>query len=222
MPLAPIFEGQLRHWLALVLLLTMAWRLGHPPTSSPGWLGCGAPCWFLFALGVPVLHQVYVWAVWRIELHTRAFSRLMGRHAFAVYAADFLILLVARVAVLLALAAADRDTLGLAPATRTTLIALMLVPFLYTLYSVAAYFGFTRAMGKDHFDPDLARRGVVRRGVFRYVSNAMYTFAFLGLWMIAIGYDSRSALVAATFQHAYIWVHYFCTERPDMRRLYGV
>ena len=21
--------------------------------------------------------------------------------------------------------------------------------------------------------------------------------------------------------HAYIWVHYFCTERPDMRLIYG-
>ena len=29
------------------------------------------------------------------------------------------------------------------------------------------------------------------------------------------------ALAVALFQHAYIWVHYYCTEKPDMRRIYG-
>ena len=32
---------------------------------------------------------------------------------------------------------------------------------------------------------------------------------------------TRLGLVAALFQHAYIWVHYVCTEQPDMARLYG-
>ena len=29
------------------------------------------------------------------------------------------------------------------------------------------------------------------------------------------------ALVVALFSHAYIWVHYFCTDRPDMKLIYG-
>ena len=32
---------------------------------------------------------------------------------------------------------------------------------------------------------------------------------------------SSLALVAAAFNHLYIWVHYWSTERPDMARIYG-
>jgi len=27
--------------------------------------------------------------------------------------------------------------------------------------------------------------------------------------------------VVAAFSHIYIWVHFYVTERPDMRRIYG-
>ncbi len=56
---------------------------------------------------------------------------------------------------------------------------------------------------------------------FRYTSNAMYGVAFLGLWGIALLFGSWNALVIALFQHAYIWVHMYCTEAPDMARIYA-
>jgi hypothetical protein len=49
----------------------------------------------------------------------------------------------------------------------------------------------------------------------------MYTFAFLALWAIALLTGSRAALAGALFQHAYIWVHMYCTEAPDMRVIYS-
>jgi Phospholipid methyltransferase len=49
----------------------------------------------------------------------------------------------------------------------------------------------------------------------------MYTFGFFGLWVIALFARSHAALVGAVFQHAYVWVHYVCTEQPDMEVLYG-
>ena len=49
----------------------------------------------------------------------------------------------------------------------------------------------------------------------------MYTLAFLGLWTIALATNSRAALAACLFQHAYIWVHWYCTEQPDIRVLHG-
>jgi hypothetical protein len=49
----------------------------------------------------------------------------------------------------------------------------------------------------------------------------MYLLIFLALWAIALYFRSHAALVAALFQHAYIWVHYGCTERPDMELIYG-
>ena len=61
---------------------------------------------------------------------------------------------------------------------------------------------------------------IVEKGAFRYSSNAMYSFVFMGLWGIALLCGSWNALVLALFQHAYIWVHMYCTEGPDMDVLY--
>ena len=49
----------------------------------------------------------------------------------------------------------------------------------------------------------------------------MYVFGFAILWVPALLFQSVAALIVAAFSHAYIWVHYYCTERPDMRRIYG-
>ncbi len=38
---------------------------------------------------------------------------------------------------------------------------------------------------------------------------------------IALIGGSLAALAAALFQHAYIWVHYYCTGKPDMDLIYG-
>jgi protein-S-isoprenylcysteine O-methyltransferase Ste14 len=61
---------------------------------------------------------------------------------------------------------------------------------------------------------------LVREGAFKYSSNAMYAFAFLLFWAIAFLTGSQAALAVALFQHAYIWVHMYCTEDPDMRVIY--
>ena len=49
----------------------------------------------------------------------------------------------------------------------------------------------------------------------------MYTYAFLIFWTLAVACASHAAFVAALFSHAYVWVHYLRTERPDMRLIYG-
>jgi len=49
----------------------------------------------------------------------------------------------------------------------------------------------------------------------------MYVFAFLLFWALGVGCDSSAALLVAAFSHAYIWVHFHATEKPDMRFLYG-
>ena len=48
----------------------------------------------------------------------------------------------------------------------------------------------------------------------------MYSFAFLIFWAIALLSGSWAALVAALFQHTYIWVHMYCTEEPDLGIIY--
>jgi protein-S-isoprenylcysteine O-methyltransferase Ste14 len=62
---------------------------------------------------------------------------------------------------------------------------------------------------------------LVREGIFAWAPNAMYIFGFLLLWIPPFLFQSVTALVVAAFGHAYIWVHYFFTEKPDMQLIYG-
>ena len=89
------------------------------------------------------------------------------------------------------------------------------------MHSVRKYFGFARALGGDHFFERYRAMPMVREGAFRYSSNAMYAIVFLAFWGLALILNSRAALAVALFQHAYIWVHWYCTEQPDGVVLYG-
>ncbi len=72
-----------------------------------------------------------------------------------------------------------------------------------------------------HFDSSYRNLPMVHEGIFRFNSNAMYSFAFLSVWGIAIASASWAARIAALFSHTHIWVHYLCTERPEMPLIYG-
>ena len=98
---------------------------------------------------------------------------------------------------------------------------LLLLPAVWVMHSVAKYFGFARALGGDHFFERYRVMAMVRQRAFRYSSNAMYAFGFLAFWAIAFLTRSQVALAVALFQHAYIWVHWYCTEEPDGVVLYG-
>ena len=97
---------------------------------------------------------------------------------------------------------------------------LLFAPAMYMMYSVKHFFTFRRAFGIDHFDASYRAAPLVRQGIFRWTPNAMYVFGFCALWIPAFLFQSVAALVVATFSHAYIWVHYHATEKPDMRRIY--
>ena len=102
------------------------------------------------------------------------------------------------------------------------LLALVaLVPAIYLFYSVKRYFGFRRAFGIDHFDESYRSLPFVRKGIFRFTRNGMYVYGFLLLWVPGFWFASLAALSVALFNHLYIWVHYFATELPDMKRIYG-
>ncbi len=216
------FKGQLLHAVLLVGLLVVALLLvDFQQLHDSEWFGVTSYVWFLIALATPIVHQLYVWLVWRSELCFGAVTRRFGRRGFLVYQAVFMVLLLCRPLSFLLLAISDHDTLAIGVPARVLMSVVLVVPALYTLYSVVRYFGITRAVGGDHFDPNYRDLPMVREGIFRFTSNAMYGVAFLLLWAVAIAFASRAALVVAMFSHAYIWVHYYCTERPDMRLIYG-
>ena len=216
------FEGQRLHLVALLVLLGGVALTGRWEARREGGLwGLSTDAWFTLAIASPIAHQVYVWVCWRLELHGGHLTRRLGPRAFDLYGLGFAILISLRPALLVCLAAANANTVDLAPGLRIALTFLLAGPAVYLGYSVKRYFGFRRAFGIDHFEASWREKPIVRQGIFRFTSNAMYIFGFFSLWAIAVGFASAAALVVAAFSHLYIWVHYLGTERPDMRRIYA-
>jgi hypothetical protein len=216
------FKGQLVHLLLLVMLLVAVGLMVHLKGLQEGQcLGVTTHTWFIIALAIPVIHQLYVWLIWRAELCFGAVSRNLGSTGFLIYQVVFMILLLARPLSVTLLAISDHETVEIPLAVRICTSVILAIPAIYTFYSVARYFGIARACGIDHFDPSYRDLPMIREGIFRFTGNAMYTFGFLLLWAIAFAGASCAALVVAMVSHAYIWVHYICTERPDMRLIYG-
>jgi hypothetical protein len=215
-----LFDKQVFHFLALLILLRGVLSLVDDPTRSGQLFGLTTYSWLLLSLLVPVLHQVYVWFIWRVELCSRFITRTFGKNGFTYYAIGFTILIISRPVIILVLAASNRNSLQLNPVLSAVLSAVFLLLSGYLFYSVKKFFGFKRAFGIDHFDPSYRHLPFVRKGIFRFTPNAMYTFGFLILWVPGLVFSSRAALLAALFNHLYIWVHYFCTEWPDMQYMY--
>jgi len=146
---------------------------------------------------------------------------MFGNRGFAAYAAGFSTLGVARVAAVLMLALSNRDTLHADLKVLRVVALIAAIPAAYLFYSVKRYFGFKRAFGIDHFDESYRSLPFVRRGIFRFTRNGIYVFGFWVLWVPGLWFASTAALIAALFNHLYIWVHYYSTELPDMMRIYG-
>ena len=219
---ARFFEGQAAHVAALLLLLVgVRLTAGWPGFLVGEFLGIPTRQWVGWFVVGTVAHQVYVWVMWRWELHYGGVTRTLGSVAFTAYAIGFTILILSRPVLLLAVSYSNRDTLPLAAPLSLGLAVVLLIPAAYTMFSVGRYFGFPRAYGIDHFDAAYRSMPMVEAGMFRFSGNAMYTFGFLGLWAVGLGFRSSAGVALAAFSHLYIWVHYYCTEAPDMRRIYG-
>lgn len=217
-----IFERQGFHVIALLLLLIGVYFATKIEGMQEGSLwGVDSIYWFWMAVLIPVLHQVYVWFCWRTQLHANFLTRVFGKKGFMVFTAGFSALGTARVAAVIILAISNQGTLPINRAILIVLAIATLLPALYLFYSVKRYFGFKRALGIDHFDESYRSLPLVREGIFRFTSNGMYVFGFLLLWSIAFWFASTAALIAALFNHMYIWAHYYATELPDMKRIYG-
>ena len=217
-----MFKGQALHSLLLAAILAGVSISLDEGLLAGRFAGLRTSQWLFLALTVPIVHQIYVWLVWRSELHYEWISRRLGkRRGFRVYAIGFAILLVSRLLSIIPLAIANQNSSSLHPAIALTLAGAFLPLGLYLFYSVYRYFGFARAMGIDHFDASYRNVPFVREGIFRISANGMYTFGFLVLWIPGLLLNSKAALLAGLFNHVYIWVHYYCTELPDIHVIYG-
>ncbi len=206
-----IWVGQVIHFISLAILLTIVWVIW-------GYLGKPAPTAFWVAIVFPIMHQVYVWLTWRLELQSSTISKTIG---FQGYLICFFLLFGGRFVSLLAVAWIDKNSLNLQIFPQVFITIIFALIGIYAMYSVKRYFGFARAAGADHFDPQYRDMPLVKEGIFRFTNNGMYLYAFLLFWAIALGFNSTAAMIATGFSHAYIWVHFYATEKPDMDFLYA-
>ncbi len=217
-----VFEKQLLHVLSLIATLTLILLLAcFGDTYSGVYLGISTRNWFFIALAIPIVHQFFVVITWRLELYYALLTRLFGSKSFTVYTIPFLILLISRPISILALAISNRMSVDVNRIALRVTTAMILVPLFFVAHGIVRYFGVKRAMGIDHFDTSYRNAPLVSEGIFKYVGNAMYTLGLLVLWIPGLLLASRAALLAALFNHTYIWSHYFTVELPDMRHIYG-
>ena len=216
-----ILEGQPQHLLMTALMLCGAAYLLQESSSQGRFLGLESFGWAWLSIWAAVLHQVVVAVGFRLQLHRAVLTRTFGPRDFDIWRAIFLPLLLARPVTLLITASLDAGSLGGWRAGEILLGVALLIPALLTLHTVVTRFTVKRAAGGDHFRESYLSMPMIREGMFRWSPNSMYSFAFLGLWSIALIAGSWQALVVAFFQHAYIWVNMYTVEAPDMRWLYG-
>jgi len=203
--------GQRLHFVSIIVLLLLvyfSWSLIDSPF----------PILFWSTVAVPVVHQIYVWVAWRLELRSNTISKAIG---FRGYFAIFIVLFSSRFISLLTLAWVDRGSLNLDIVVLAILTISLTLPGVYAVYSVKRYFGIARATGADHFDTRFRKMPLVKKGIFRFTSNGMYLYAFFLFWAIATGFNSSAAIIVAAFSHIYIWVHFYATEKPDMDFIYN-
>jgi hypothetical protein len=206
-----IWSGQGLNAFCLLALLT---------AISTCWTFLGKPYPRLFWVAVffPIVHQVFVWLAWRLEFRSAATSKIIG---FRGYFVIFFVLFGGRFVSLFVLAWADRGSLHLGAFRQISITIIFTVIGIYAMYSVLRYFGLKRAAGADHFDSRFRDMPFVKQGIFRFTNNGMYLYAFLLFWAIAIGFNSSAGIAVAAFSHAYIWVHFYSTEKPDMDYIYS-
>lgn len=218
-----IFVLQLWHFLSLLFLLSCIYFLVSSNSINliGSFLGVSTTTWFFVALLSPILHQVYVLVFWRLELYYKSVTNAFGNNGFKLFKIGFAILILSRLITIILLAYSDQGTVQIDATYAYLLAGIFFVPSAYLFYSVKKYFGMDRAFGVDHFKPEqMKNETFVKKGIFKYTSNGMYIYGFLILYVPGFLLMSKAALVAALFNHAYIWVHYYCTELPDIKFIY--
>jgi len=218
-----IFYRQTYHLVVLITLCGILYAVTKWYTGffTGEFLAGTTIFWFWVAVAAAVLHQVYVWFIWRTQLKYQWLTRLYNDKGFKIYIIIFFVLFLSRLLFFVFAATANKDSLPMNDLIKWMLIVALSIPAIWLFFSVKRYFGFIRAAGADHFFEVYRRMPLVKGGIFKYTDNGMYLFGFLAFWALAVWFESFAALILAAFSHIYIWVHYYCTELPDMRSIYA-
>jgi len=212
------FKNQIWHLGGTIILFYIGTQFVNLKSNTSTFLGIGAFAWFLIAMSIPLIHQSYVWICWRSELCWKSISNTIG---FKGYIILFFILIISRLSAIV-LCFVDYGSLYTPGWLAWFLGLILFIPGAYTMYSVKKYFGFIRAAGADHFDPKYRDLPFENRGIFKWSPNAMYVFAIGIPFSFAVATGSQSMFVVAIYTYISIWLHYFCTEKEDIKVIYGI
>lgn len=215
-----LFEGQVQH-LAIVAFMAMGACSALVRVADPSWVYVfNSMTWAKIAIGVAIVHQIMVAIVFRLQLHKNWMTNRFGERDMQVWAGLFLPFLIARPITILITGLSDTTPITGIRSAEIIIGVVLILGAVAGMHSVLKYFTIPRALGGDHFRDSYAKMPLVKEGIFKYTNNGMYGVVFFGLTGLALVLGSWNALIAALFQQAYIWVHMYCTEGPDMRRIY--
>ena len=211
------FKNQIWHLGGIFVLFYISTQFVGLESNTNTFLEVGALGWFMIAMFIPIIPQVYVWICWRSELCWKLISNTIG---FKGYVILFFILIISRLSAIV-LCFVDYGSLYKPGWFAWILDLILFIPGAYTMYSVKKYFGFLRAAGADHFDQKYRDMPFENRGIFKWTPNAMYIFAVGIPFSFAVATGSQSMFVVAIYTYISIWLHYFCTEKPDIVEIYS-
>ena len=211
------FKGQIWHLGGTIILFYIGFQFADLENNTNSILGFNALNWFLIAMFIPLIHQIYVWICWRSELCWKSVSNTIG---FKGYVILFFILIISRLSAIV-LCFVDYGSLYKPSLIAWIISIIIFIPGAYTMYSVKKYFGFLRAAGADHFYPEYRDMSFEKRGIFKWTPNAMYVFAIGIPFAFAIATGSKSMFIVAIYTYISIWLHYYFTEKEDFKIIYG-
>lgn len=217
-----VLKYQFWHVLGFILLFYAADNM-YLALNIPMNKFWGVPTyyWFLICIFASFVHQVCLACLWRAELYYKTLSKRFGKKSFTYFQYFFWIFVLIRIISFIGVVSADKDSLKIQTLPRIFFPIIFLILAIWAMYSTLKYFSIKRASGYDHFNPEECRnKKMVCEGSFKYCANSMYSFFFLIFWAVALIFASKAALVLAFFLHFFIWLHYFCTEKPDMDYIY--
>ncbi len=222
-PRRHFFKGQFLQLIGLAILIGICFILTSTLEGQQGeWLGLTSIQWLYVSMATGVIHQFYVWLIWRLELCYGTISRVFKGAGFRLYTIFFSIFILSRPFTIFALGMTDYGSLNISTGLQVTLLILMIPPWAFAIYSVVKYFTFDRAFGIDHWHPEKFKdEGMIKEGIYKFTTHGMYFYAILILWIIAIGFRSQWAIIGAFFHHVAVWIHYHATEKPDLKIIYG-
>lgn len=219
--MAKILKNQQYQLLAYIILggvlYIVTWE---ESVVGPKSFGLAAYQWIIFSWIFAGVFQFWIAICWRLEFHQQTLSKLFGQAGFLIFRVGFVTFGALRFLPLFPISFLTVNTLPIPNGLRLILIILSTPFILWGMYSVAFYFGLNRAFGADHFDPSYRTKTLEIRGIFKYIPNSMYTVVLLLLYHPALFWFSKAGLITALFHHTFVWVHYFCTEKPDMKEIY--